>query len=263
MQSDLIFDIGACEGNDTAYYLSRAFRVVAVEANPSLVSQLETRFAQEAESGSLTIVGACITVAAGETSFWVCDDVNEWSSCHLDIASRENAKHHAVTVPGVCFRALLENYGVPFYCKIDIEGNDRLCLQELTATTKPMFVSFEMPHSDADVDLEILRSLGYTRFKVVSQVSRAQPVKFLSQAAAALPAGGRDLLLRLDRRLRGKYRAETWIFPFGSSGAFGEDTPGPWRSSTYVLETWRYLKEIDRDYGLRGMGDWHDIHAAL
>ena len=263
MLCDLIFDVGACEGNDTAYYLSKGFRVIAVEANPTLISQLAARFAREVESGSLTIVGACVADTAGQTNFWVCDDVNEWSSCHRDIASREYSKHHSVTVPGVCFRTLIEAHGVPFYCKIDIEGNDRLCLQDLTTATVPAYLSFEMPHTDANVDLDILRSLGYTRFKAVSQVSRTQPLKYLSETAAALPVRGRDLLLRLDRRLRGKYRNGTWVFPFGSSGPFGEDTPGPWRSVTDVLNTWRHLKDVDRRYDLHGLGDWYDIHAAL
>jgi hypothetical protein len=37
---NLIYDVGMNDGNDTAYYLSRGFRVVAIEANPVLVEQL-------------------------------------------------------------------------------------------------------------------------------------------------------------------------------------------------------------------------------
>jgi hypothetical protein len=32
--SDLIYDVGLLDGADTAYYLFRGFRVVAVDANP-------------------------------------------------------------------------------------------------------------------------------------------------------------------------------------------------------------------------------------
>lgn len=33
---DLIFDIGANNGDDTAFYLKKGFRVVAIEADPAL-----------------------------------------------------------------------------------------------------------------------------------------------------------------------------------------------------------------------------------
>jgi hypothetical protein len=44
MIGNLIYDIGMNNGDDTAYYLQRGFRVIAVEANPALVSQAIQRF---------------------------------------------------------------------------------------------------------------------------------------------------------------------------------------------------------------------------
>ena len=43
--SELVFDIGMHNGDDTAYYLSRGYRVLAVEANPSLCASARERFA--------------------------------------------------------------------------------------------------------------------------------------------------------------------------------------------------------------------------
>ena len=37
MTADLIYDVGMHNGADTAFYLAKGFRVVAVEANPELV----------------------------------------------------------------------------------------------------------------------------------------------------------------------------------------------------------------------------------
>jgi len=37
---DLIFDIGANNGDDTAFYLKKGFRVVAIEADPALAQKL-------------------------------------------------------------------------------------------------------------------------------------------------------------------------------------------------------------------------------
>jgi len=54
-RNDLIFDIGANNGDDTAAYLTRGYNVVAVEANPSLCVELRARFQPELESGRLTL----------------------------------------------------------------------------------------------------------------------------------------------------------------------------------------------------------------
>jgi len=43
----LIYDVGMNNGDDSAYYLSLGFRVVAIEANPELVEQAKLRFARE------------------------------------------------------------------------------------------------------------------------------------------------------------------------------------------------------------------------
>ena len=51
----LIFDVGAHEGEDSAFYLSRGFDVVAVEANPILVEKLLDRFRDEISAGRFTL----------------------------------------------------------------------------------------------------------------------------------------------------------------------------------------------------------------
>jgi hypothetical protein len=43
----LIYDVGMNNGDDTAYYLQRGFRVLAIEANSDLVANAATRFARE------------------------------------------------------------------------------------------------------------------------------------------------------------------------------------------------------------------------
>ena len=39
MVPDLIYDVGMHNGSDTAYYLHKGFRVLAIEANPVLAKQ--------------------------------------------------------------------------------------------------------------------------------------------------------------------------------------------------------------------------------
>jgi hypothetical protein len=55
-RSDLIFDVGMHKGQDTAFYLAKGFRVVAIEANLSLVRWARFRFRREIKRGQLKIL---------------------------------------------------------------------------------------------------------------------------------------------------------------------------------------------------------------
>src|SRR5579871_6024138 len=65
---DLVFDVGMHRGEDTAYYLHKGYRVVAFEANPSLIEHARIRFREELESGRLTIVPGAITEGTPENA---------------------------------------------------------------------------------------------------------------------------------------------------------------------------------------------------
>jgi hypothetical protein len=60
MTPDLIFDIGLHRGEDTDFYLRKGFRVVAIEANPDLVSACQTRLGTALQSGRLHIIEGAI-----------------------------------------------------------------------------------------------------------------------------------------------------------------------------------------------------------
>src|SRR5262245_23594285 len=143
MIDDLIFDVGMHNGDDTAYYLHRGFRVVAVEANPELAARGAERFRREIDAGRLTIVNVAIADRAGVLPFWVSDDHLEWSSFDRAIAARDGTAHHAIDVRSVTFETLLAEHGVPYYLKVDIEGSDHLCLAALRAADLPAFMSAE------------------------------------------------------------------------------------------------------------------------
>jgi hypothetical protein len=230
MDAKLIFDVGAADGADSAYYLHKGFRVVAVEANPDAAALLRRRFAAELAAGRLTLVEAAISDREGEAST-------------------------------VRFDALLREHGIPHYCKIDIEGADCHCLAALRPDSRPPYISVEMDHEEGDRDLETLRALGYRRFKLVSQASRAQPLRGLLRLGARLPRRLKSRLLRLESWLRGRTRDDDWRFAPGSSGPFGEGTPGPWRGWSEVHRDWQLLNRLAKRHS--HLGDWFDIHAAV
>jgi hypothetical protein len=59
-EDGLIFDVGANNGDDTAAYLARGFRVIAVEANPFLCEDLHKRFANDINLGRAVVVNKAI-----------------------------------------------------------------------------------------------------------------------------------------------------------------------------------------------------------
>src|SRR2546422_1355163 len=71
MERDLVFDIGVNNGDDTAHYLRRGFRVVGVDANPAMIASCEQRFAAEIRAGRLVLVNAGLAAEEGVASFFV------------------------------------------------------------------------------------------------------------------------------------------------------------------------------------------------
>jgi hypothetical protein len=56
-----------------------------------------------------------------------------------------------ITVPGIPFHRLLEEYGVPYYMKTDVEGADTLCHEGLLANADgPKFVSLQSNKTSFD-----------------------------------------------------------------------------------------------------------------
>jgi FkbM family methyltransferase len=261
---DLIFDVGASNGDDSAYYLHKGYRVVAVEPNPVSAALLRTRFASEIEAGSVSLVEAAVSGTDGEAPFWLCEDVPGWSSFDKVIAGYQGSRHRSISVSTCRYSTLVEQFGIPFYCKIDIEGADRLCLEAMAETTRSPFVSLELPtigSAPADAEtaaiLSRIEALGYTRFKVISQVTYRQPSGRLAAIKARLPASLSRRVTLLDARLRKHSADGDFVFGEESSGPFAEETRGAWLDAARL----RQLVAIIRRN--RDLSDWYDIHAAL
>jgi FkbM family methyltransferase len=268
MVSDLIFDVGMNNGDDTAYYLYKGFRVVAIEADPTLIDRARERFADAVRDGRLELVNAAIGPDEGIAKFWICESRSEWNSFDRGIASREGRAHHAIDVHCRRFGSLLEQYGTPFYLKIDIEGHDLYCVQGLDPADLPEYISLEMGPLEA---LFTLRDLGYTGFKLITQNDHSQLaidvfsvkelVKRTLRPHSAMYALGRRMTPRQPIPDDGPSARNGWEFQLGSSGPFGEDTDGSWHTLDHVAYTWVTYQLGHSHYGAPGLDVWHDVHA--
>jgi FkbM family methyltransferase len=167
--SMLVYDLGLHDGGDTTHYLRDGSRVVAVDANPAMCAAAEEHFRDYIRTGQLTIINRGLAERRCRLEFWVCDEVSEWSSFDRDIASRNAVNHHAISVDCVPIMEIIDEFGVPDCMKIDIEGNDRICIAGLTNSAAPPYISLEMDHARGDEDIKGLAELGYSSFKVICQ----------------------------------------------------------------------------------------------
>jgi len=62
--TELVYDIGMGDGDDSLFYLLKGFRVVAVEADPSLCDAARVRLWAFIEKGQLTIVNRAVVAKA-------------------------------------------------------------------------------------------------------------------------------------------------------------------------------------------------------
>lgn len=268
---DLVYDVGMHNGDDTAYYLHKGRRVVAVEANPGLIPAARTRFAEAVRNGRLAIVNVGIARQAGEAEFYVSTRFDLLGSFDHSSAARFGGTVEHIRVPCMPFSAVLARHGVPGYLKVDIEGSDALCLEGLSPPDLPRFVSIEMSHERGDEDIRRLAELGYVRFQCVRQndLVSVGPDNLDSQLrlrrlrARGGVSGFAARIVRRVERLRHPRRDGGWEFPAGASGRFGDELPGRWMSAEQMLETWRRLRDVDVELASGGLAEWFDVHAAL
>lgn len=262
MIPDLIYDVGVLDGADSAYYLHRGYKVIGIEASPVLGEKLRAKFEREIATGLYTLLNVGIADAPGTAEFWISDHP-DWSSFDRDLAARNGTPHHAVQIPTTDFASVISEYGVPFFCKIDIEGNDSCCLNGLTERTAPAYLSVEMYHDLGGEHLDRLNALGYHKFKIVNQVTRAQATPSLMSFEPMMPNIAKKVLRKAIRTGLGVTSVSGWRFQVGSSGSFAEQTPGYWRSLSEVKTIWSRLRDLDARTGGNGLGYWYDIHAKL
>lgn len=81
---DLIYDIRIHDGEDTAYYLHKGYRVVAIDADPIMVEACRERFRAEIGSGRLVRLNLGFAPRPGKLRFWLHKHNRVWSSFGLN-----------------------------------------------------------------------------------------------------------------------------------------------------------------------------------
>jgi FkbM family methyltransferase len=238
---DLIYDVGMHRGEDTEFYLLKGFRVIAFEANPDLIAENRKKFAKEINEGRLVIVeGAIVNPAeqvpgAKTVKFYRNREMSVWgtvSEAWVKRNDRLGTTSDVIEVPVVDFGACLRTYGIPHYLKVDIEGADLVCLEELLKLgAAPAYISIEADRSELEnvlTELSLLERLGYSHFKAVQQLDIS------SQVEPDPPAEG----VRVGHK-----------FEVGSSGLFGRELPGTWRTKEQITREYKTIFRLLKLFG--------------
>ena len=250
----LIFDLGMNNGDDCAYYLSEGYAVVAIEANPNLVQSARERFRQEISDRRLVIEWVGIVDQPGNIPFWICDERDVFSSFDATRAGRRGLKCHSIEVECVTFDTILKKYGIPHYLKIDIEGAEPYCLKHLPPTHLPQYLSLEAEDLQW---LVLLQQLGYSEFKIVDQMRHNSSFPDFSNTTV-FSRSAKQICWYADRL---KNRLGRVPFRRGSSGPFGEQTPGEWQSFQEVASNWLHMRLGHCKRGTLNRYSWYDFHA--
>lgn len=181
LDTNLIFDIGAHQGEDTIYYLLKGFRVVAVEANPELAALLHQKLAPAVQSGQLTIVDKILANSSFEKRpFYRNSAMSLWGTTHEAMVKRnetiwDGGVSEKIELDTISLVDLMNLFGAPYYLKVDIEGDDLMCVQQLSEVPpqeRPHYISIESEKVNWQAlldEFKTFENLGYDAFQVVGQ----------------------------------------------------------------------------------------------
>jgi FkbM family methyltransferase len=159
---DLCFDVGANVGNHTALLLELGARVVAVEPQAQCFRSLERRYGADPR---VELVGDAVGARPGTAEMFLSDahTISSMSAGWMQ-SVKESGRFGAhtwdaqVTVPLTTLDALIEAYGEPRFCKIDVEGYEA---EVLAGLSRPLAaVTFEFTPEFVDGALACVRRLA-------------------------------------------------------------------------------------------------------
>ncbi len=165
---DLVFDIGAHIGNKTALYLTCGAHVICIEPQPQCCRALQSKF----KNNSRVIIDQIgVAAQSGQLTLAVCSASTTISTFSQEW--REQSRHKkagyqwdtTIQVNVVTLDELIAQYGLPKFCKIDVENFEYEVLRGLS--TPIAYLSFEFCMEtlhNAKKCLDYLESLGYKKF---------------------------------------------------------------------------------------------------
>jgi FkbM family methyltransferase len=169
MKGDLCFDVGANLGDRTEAFVRLGGRVVAIEPQDFCMEQLRRRYRN---NSNVILVQKAVGDKEGKAELML----SKWHT--ISSLSREWIRavqasgrfaaytwDNTATVPMTTLDKLIEEYGRPVFCKIDVEGFEFQVVKGLSVTIRALSFEFVPEFIDSSLDcISHLSSLGRPRF---------------------------------------------------------------------------------------------------
>jgi FkbM family methyltransferase len=168
---DLVFDVGANMGNRTDVFAALGATVVAVEPQAACRRRLAARYAGNPR---VHLVDAGLGPAEGARTLYVSSEhtLTTMSEEWID-ATRRSGRFAGYswpeqqTVPITTLDRLIEEHGVPRFCKIDVEGFEVEVLKGLSGPLQVVSLEFASEFLDRTGEaLALLAARGASRFNL-------------------------------------------------------------------------------------------------
>jgi FkbM family methyltransferase len=142
----LVFDVGANIGDRTDLFLACGATVLAIEPQPDCTTVLRERFPAPSP---VTIEEKAVSDVSGMVELSICN-MNEVSTLSEKFIAYYKRYDYlewkkTITVEAVTLDDLVEEYGLPGYCKIDVEGWELKVLAGLSKSIQTIEFEFNAP----------------------------------------------------------------------------------------------------------------------
>lgn len=166
-QNDLCFDVGANIGNRTEVFLKLGAKVVCVEPQSSCFDRLNRLYR---DNERVILVNKGLAEEEGHLTLHICEKAatistmsDKWKN--EGRFSNDYTWNKIQVVPVTTLNELIKSYGLPKFCKIDVEGFEYSVLKGLSQPIP--YISFEFTKEffdDTKKSIEYILSIGDAQF---------------------------------------------------------------------------------------------------
>lgn len=176
---DLVFDVGANVGDFADVFLNMGAKVCAFEPNPFCICELKALYAR---NPNFILIDKALGGVEGKNTLYL-GDQGLHNVSTLSLEWKEGAQKcsdlkragwdKTVEVDVTTLDQLIKNYGIPTFCKIDVEGFEYEVLRGLSQPVPCISLEYTPWRIAPAIQcIEYLSELGYYKFNITMSESR-------------------------------------------------------------------------------------------